>query len=155
MTTSNHDAPTGPIDRLILRLIFWQRIRVVGQIPRQILKLLGTDIPPQTLPAGRSLKVYHGAKIVVHGDARIGEDVSIQQNVVIGRADAWKRPREDWGGFRIEDHVYIGAGAAILNSGPTLVVGEGAVIGANSVITRSVPAGEIWAGNPARKVGSR
>ena len=43
----------------------------------------------------------------------------------------------------------IGAGAVIL---PGLTVGEGATIGAGAVVTRDVPAGETWAGNPARKL---
>jgi acetyltransferase-like isoleucine patch superfamily enzyme len=31
-------------------------------------------------------------------------------------------------------------------------IGEGAIIGAGSVVTKSVPAGEVWAGVPARPV---
>ena len=41
----------------------------------------------------------------------------------------------------------IGAGTTIL---PGLVIGENAMIGAGSVVTKSVPAGEIWVGNPAK-----
>ncbi len=43
----------------------------------------------------------------------------------------------------------IGAGAVIL---PGITIGEGAIIGAGAVVTRDVPAGETWAGNPARKL---
>ena len=46
--------------------------------------------------------------------------------------------------------------AVILSSSERPVrVGRRAVIGANSVVTESVPDGEIWAGVPARKVGDR
>ena len=38
--------------------------------------------------------------------------------------------------------------------GQTLVIGRGALIGANAVVVKSVPAGEVWAGVPARKVGT-
>lgn len=41
----------------------------------------------------------------------------------------------------------IGSGATILCG---IIIGEGAVVGAGSVVTRSVPAGETVAGNPAR-----
>ena len=41
----------------------------------------------------------------------------------------------------------IGAGSTIL---PGLTIGEGAMIGAGSVVTKDVPAGELWLGNPAR-----
>jgi UDP-2-acetamido-3-amino-2,3-dideoxy-glucuronate N-acetyltransferase len=43
--------------------------------------------------------------------------------------------------------VTIGANATIL---PGIVIGEGAMVGAGSVVTRDVPAGELWLGNPAR-----
>ena len=52
----------------------------------------------------------------------------------------------------IGDDVWIGAGAAVL---PGSRVGTGAVIGANSVVTTEIPAHEIWAGVPARKIGER
>ena len=52
----------------------------------------------------------------------------------------------------IGNDVWIGASAVIL---PAVVVANGAVIGAGSVVNTSVGAYEIWAGNPARKVGER
>ena len=38
---------------------------------------------------------------------------------------------------------------------PGVEIGENAIIGAQSVITKDVPANEIFAGNPARKIGTR
>ena len=34
-------------------------------------------------------------------------------------------------------------------------IGDGAIVGAGAVVTKSVPAGEIWAGVPAKKIGVR
>lgn len=48
---------------------------------------------------------------------------------------------------RIGNDVWIGGGAILL---PGVNVGDGAVIGAGSVVTRDVPAGAIVVGNPAR-----
>lgn len=52
----------------------------------------------------------------------------------------------------VGDDVWFGVGCAIL---PGTRVGDGAVIGAGSVVTGDVPAYEIWAGVPARKIGER
>jgi UDP-2-acetamido-3-amino-2,3-dideoxy-glucuronate N-acetyltransferase len=54
----------------------------------------------------------------------------------------------------IGDGASIGSGSVILCG---ITIGQGAVIGAGAVVTKSVPPGEIWVGNPARflrKVGS-
>lgn len=51
----------------------------------------------------------------------------------------------------IEDDAFIGINAIIM---PTCKrVGVGSVIGAGSVVTRDVPDYEIWAGNPAIRIG--
>ncbi len=53
----------------------------------------------------------------------------------------------------VEDMVYIGSDATILpgKEGAPLVIGEGAVIGAGAVVTKSVPSGAVMVGNPARQ----
>jgi acetyltransferase-like isoleucine patch superfamily enzyme len=52
---------------------------------------------------------------------------------------------------RIEDDAFVGAYATILKG---VTVGRGAVIGAGSVVTGNVPAYEVWAGNPAKRIAS-
>lgn len=49
----------------------------------------------------------------------------------------------------IDDGVFIGANCIILKG---VHIGEKAIIGAGSIITKDVPSNEIWAGNPARKI---
>ena len=53
----------------------------------------------------------------------------------------------------IGNDVFIGVGAIIL--GGVGWIGRGAIIGAGSVLTKPVPEFEVWAGNPARKIGER
>ena len=52
----------------------------------------------------------------------------------------------------IDAYAFVGANAVVL---PGVTVGEGAVVGAGAVVTKDVPPWEIWAGNPARKIGDR
>lgn len=49
----------------------------------------------------------------------------------------------------IKDNAFIGANCIILKG---VNIGANAVVGAGSVVTRDIPDGEVWAGNPARKV---
>ncbi|MGH7294339.1 MAG: acyltransferase [Polyangiaceae bacterium] len=59
------------------------------------------------------------------------------------------RAKETLRGVRVCKHAKIGANATIL---PGVVVGERALVGAGSVVTRDVPPGAVVIGNPARKV---
>ena len=90
----------------------------------------------------------------------IGRRVAISPNVTIVAQsapnnsvlanDSYVRDRlikED--AVAIDDDAWIGAGAILL---PGVRIGLGAIVGAGSVVTRSVPPGSIVAGNPARIV---
>lgn len=50
---------------------------------------------------------------------------------------------------RICANAFVGSGAVIL---PGVTIGEGSIVGANSVVNRSIPPGEIWAGVPAVRI---
>ena len=56
------------------------------------------------------------------------------------------------GGITIEDDVWLGANSVVLDG---THIAKGAIIGAGSVVRGNVPAYEIWAGIPARKIGVR
>jgi acetyltransferase-like isoleucine patch superfamily enzyme len=55
----------------------------------------------------------------------------------------------------VEDEVWIGRGCLIQAKPPGIVIGRGAIIGANSVVATSIPPMEIWAGAPARLIKPR
>ena len=54
--------------------------------------------------------------------------------------------------------IFVGAGAWVAAEafvGPGVTVGQGAVLGARGVATRDLPAGTVWAGNPAVQIAER
>lgn len=59
---------------------------------------------------------------------------------------------EERANITIGNDVWFGVGCCVM---PGVTVGDGAVIGAGSVVTRDVPSNEIWAGVPAERIGAR
>ncbi|MEI8312181.1 MAG: serine acetyltransferase [Verrucomicrobiota bacterium] len=101
--------------------------------------VLGIELDYQT-DIGRGLSIRHGVGIVVHRDAVIGEGCTLRQAVTIGeRVPGGPCPV-------LGNRVETGAGAIILGG---IRLGDGACVGAGSVVLRDVEAGAVVAGNPA------
>ena len=96
---------------------------------------------------GKRFFLDHGFSVIGES-AEIGDDVTIYQHVTLGGTN----PTTGDGGKRhptIRSGAVIGSGAQVL--GP-IEIGEGAKIGANSVVTKDVPAGQTVVGIPAKPV---
>lgn len=83
---------------------------------------------------------------------RVADDVFIGPNVTFVN-DKYPRSKEYPEAYQataIHRGASIGANATILGG---VTIGERAMVGAGSVVTRCVPADELWVGNPARSRG--
>lgn len=96
---------------------------------------------------GRGLLLPHPTGIVIGDGVRIGMDVTIYQNVTLGRANA-----DESSYPHIGDGVIIYAGAVIAGA---VRIGEGSVVAANSVVNRDVPPATLVGGVPAKTLLSR
>ena len=101
--------------------------------------------------------INRGCKLDARGGILIGSNVSISPHCYIITA-SHDHNSQDFMGMtgdlvvRIGDYSWIGATATIL---PGVTIGEGAVVGAGSVVTRDVIPFSIVAGNPATVIGRR
>lgn len=103
-------------------------------------------------------KVKIGNRVTVKFSVHICDGITIGDDVFIGPQVSFsndKFPRSKYHSYKflqtcVENGASIGAGAVIL---PGITIGEGAMVGAGSVVTKSVPAGAVVVGNPARVVG--
>lgn len=107
---------------------------------------------------GRNVFFNYGCVLLDVCPIHIGDDTQIGPMVQILTADHPRDAGERAKGvefgkpIRIGRNVWIGGGALIL---PGVTVGDDAVIGAGSVVTRDVAAGQRVAGNPARLLARR
>jgi len=120
------------------------------------LKLLGAEIP-RAVRVGRDFELAHGGfGVVIHSRSTIGDRVKIYPGVTIGRADIYRPAvQSKFEGITVEADAILCPGAKILCKEGVLKVGRGTVVGANAVLLQSTGEWEIWAGVPARCVGTR
>lgn len=127
------------------RFAHWLHRHSIPILPKAItyfIRLVFSAWIPATARLGKNVKFgYGGLGVVVHGDAIIGNNVLIAQNVTI----AGKKGEVPV----IHDNVYIGAGAKILGK---VVIESGSIIGANAVVVRDVPPRSIVGGIPAKLI---
>ena len=130
--------------------------------------LYGCSIGDNT-KLGAFVEIQKGAAIgkncKISSHTFICEGVTVQDNVFIGhnvtfindkypratRTDGSLQTEEDWSVVPtlVESGASIGSSVSILCG---VTIGAGAMVGAGSVVTKDIPPGEIWAGNPARFV---
>jgi serine O-acetyltransferase len=139
------------------RLWWWStRLHAAGVpvLPRVLKTLIFVLFHAVLPPEARihpDLRLEHYALgIVVHPNTTIGRGVKIWHNVTLAAETTVGSPHR----LTVEDGVMIGASAQVIaRVNQPLVIGRGASIGAGAVVTRSVPAGAVVVGVPARSTG--
>lgn len=111
---------------------------------------------------GEDCQINSGCVIYSGNGVKFGNHVSVAANCtfapvnhayqVRGQLISQQRFLPGKGGIIIHDDVWIGANTVLLDG---VILGEGCVIGASSLVRGSVPAYEVCAGNPLRKLSER
>lgn len=132
----------------------------------KFINLYGCEIGDET-KIGAFVEIQKNAKIgkrcKISSHTFICEGVTIEDNVFVGHSvtfinDSYPRATTNDGQLQTEAHwkvektivkqgASIGSGSTILSS---ITIGENAIVGAGSVVTKDVPANAIVAGNPAK-----
>lgn len=140
------------------------------KIKKKLLKIIAKNLPGNGLRirllrmCGNAIgkSVYIGEEIIIVDDLedsqfnlRIGDRASISPRVTFVLHTQPNESRiapyvnSHKGSIIIDSDAWIGTGAVIL---PNVIIGEGAIVGANSVVTKSVPPYTVVGGVPAHKI---
>ncbi len=115
--------------------------RAIAYLSRAI---TGVEIHPAAR-IGDEFFIDHGSGVVIGETAEIGNRVTLYQGVTLGGTGFQPGKRHP----TLRDNVTVGSGAKLL--GP-ISVGDGAKVGANTVVVEDVPPGSTVVGNPGHPV---
>jgi len=121
------------------------RTLLAVHLQNRISEIFGVDIHPAAR-IGKGILMDHGTSVVIGETAVVGDDVSMLHEVTLGGTGKSTGDRHP----KVRRGVLIGAGAKILGN---VEIGEGAKIGAGSVVLTDVPPHSTFAGVPAEAVG--
>lgn len=136
----------------LYRICYWLWLHKYRNLALLMSAFIRQNTGIEILPGAklsRSVQLSHGQCIVIGETAEVGEHVVLLHGVTLGarnREDAIKNPNMVIHP-KLEDYVTVYTGAVLL--GP-ITIGHHATIGANSVVTKDIPAGAIVAGIPGK-----
>ena len=133
-----YEGPLGPLVKLLRP--FYMVVKRMNEM------LNGISIEPRAV-IGEGLYVNHGPSIRIAGKCVLGANCNISHEVTLGPAI---RERQR-GAPVLGDRVFVGPGAKLFGG---ITIGDDVAIGANAVVTKSLPDRAVAVGIPA-KVASR
>lgn len=129
----------------LAHFLWTHKLRLLGRMISHLSRwATGIEIHPGA-KIGRRFFIDHGMGVVIGETTEIGDDVLLYQGVVLGGTTLKKMKRHP----TIGNNVVVGAAAILLGS---ITVGDGARIGANSAVIKSVPPGATVVGVPGQVV---
>ena len=133
------------LKKLLKEIVF----RIRGDYTIEKLKKLGLRVGSKFNPQkGYMLDPSHCWLIQIGDNVTFGPNVSIlahdaSTHIFLGYTKIGK--------VNIGSNVFIGEGSIVL---PNVSIGDNVVVGANSTITKDIPSGSVYAGNPAKYICS-
>jgi acetyltransferase-like isoleucine patch superfamily enzyme len=121
------------------------RIRVG---PKGVLKI-GNHVGMSNATIVCDESVTIGDEVFIGGGVQIFDTNFHSTDAAIRTLDHEDKSQVRTAPVSIGSHVFVGVNAIICKG---VVIGVGAVVAAGAVVVHSIPAGETWAGNPAKKV---
>jgi sugar O-acyltransferase (sialic acid O-acetyltransferase NeuD family) len=137
-----------------LRRRLVDRLESRGLVARTVIHPRATVGPETSVGAGCILL----ANAYVSSNIRVGAHCNVQYNATVGHDTVLEDYVSVYPGANISGSVHLQSGATVGSNAVVLqglVVGENAFVGAGAVVTRSVPAGAVVAGSPARALRGR
>ena len=104
-------------------------------------------------------RVRIGQRCKIQGAAYIADDCHLEDDVFVGPSAVLLNDRFPPSNDRLKWKPIHVASGAVIGGNATIIagcnVGQGSVLAAGAVLTKHLPANEVWAGNPARYLMSR
>jgi len=109
-------------------------------------------VHPENIWIGQDVIIRPGCKlfadehseIIIDHDVLLGHDIHIYTNNHVLEDDSY-----EYGTVILREGCWVGARSIILKG---VMIGKKAIVGAGSVVTHNIPAGETWGGVPARRI---
>lgn len=95
---------------------------------------------PYLVELGDHVEVTNGCQFVTHD----GAVWTLRNDLECAKIDKF-------GKIKVGNNVFIGINSIIL---PGVTIADNCIIGAGSIVTKSIPEGEVWAGAPARFIST-